>query len=361
VYCEFCGEDHPDSTRICPATGKVLEIRVSLTESAPAPTSPPTAPAPPGPGASAGVQALLMRAFELYKKHFVQLVITAAVLLLPASLIHGCATALVRGAGVEDAASRAKRLQAEDIDRATRIFELRQDLLTGEATSDAREELERLLKEDAAVRADAGKAAAVAMGSFAATILFVLALAIGSALVYAVAMPLTQAATLVAVAGALAGREVKAMDAWKAATKSIGPLFLTVILGACLTFLGYMLCVLPGLVVTFFLVFVPVVVMLEGRTGMDALKRSFEIVKSDWINVLAVVVAMIVLGWIAGGIGSLLSFGSLFFGSLLADLIQIVVLPFPIVAIVLAYVEARRKTDGFDDSRLAQAYPRLAG
>ena len=45
---------------------------------------------------------------------------------------------------------------------------------------------------------------------------------------------------------------------------------------------------IPGLVLAFFFSLVPTVVMIEGVGGLAALKRSFQLVKSDWLRVLLV-------------------------------------------------------------------------
>jgi len=111
--------------------------------------------------------------------------------------------------------------------------------------------------------------------------------------------------------------------------------------------------VIPGLVLAVLFAFVSPVVLIEGIGGRAALERSTTLVRSDWLRVALVLVAFAVIRGVAMIVGSALAAPtSIFFGSLLSDLVTMVLLPVPVLGAVLLYFDVRRKQDNFTPDRL---------
>ena len=170
---------------------------------------------------------------------------------------------------------------------------------------------------------------------------------------YGLIMPLTSGALTIAVADRMLGGERGWQDYWRMLFARLGKLLSAQIPAALLIFAGMFFLFIPGLVLAFFFSLVPTVVLIEGIGGMAALKRSFQLVKSDWVRVLLVLIAFGVLnivGHIVGGL--LVPDRFFFFDSLLGDLVTLVLLPIPVLAAVLLYLDIRRKKENADRDTL---------
>ena len=94
--------------------------------------------------------------------------------------------------------------------------------------------------------------------------------------------------------------------------------------------LGTVCLVIPGLVLAFLFIFVSPVVLVEGLGGRAALRRSVELVKSDWLRVALVALVFGVLHAVASMLaGLLIPHSAIFMDSLISDLITMVLLPDP--------------------------------
>ena len=82
-------------------------------------------------------------------------------------------------------------------------------------------------------------------------------------------------------------------------------------------------------------------------------RRSVDLVKSDWLRVAIVIFVFSVLCWVAHAFADLLlPRSAIFAGSLLSDLLTMVMLPVPILGLVLLYFDIRRKRENFTPDRL---------
>jgi len=140
------------------------------------------------------------------------------------------------------------------------------------------------------------------------------------------------------------------------------------LLASLLYGVGFLFCIIPGLILTILLVFVPVVLVIEDFRYMDAIKRSWDLAKSDWARVLVVLIITAILGGIlqmiltsplqmlamftegrTGHIGPLtIAHG------IMQGLAQTLVLPISTIALVLLYYDIRIRKEGFDIQMLAR-------
>ncbi|HEY3496659.1 MAG TPA: hypothetical protein VGK73_18295 [Polyangiaceae bacterium] len=88
-----------------------------------------------------------------------------------------------------------------------------------------------------------------------------------------------------------------------------GPMFVAMIANAIVVLIGSLLCLIPGLILTFGLALYPALVVDQGLSGIDALKKSWEMTKGHKMTIFVVgLIGLFVFlaGGLACGIGMLL-------------------------------------------------------
>jgi hypothetical protein len=138
------------------------------------------------------------------------------------------------------------------------------------------------------------------------------------------------------------GSHIGAEHCWWIAGERIAPLFGTVALACALSLVGIFLCVLPGLVLILGFAFAAPVAVLEGKSGVAALRRSLSLACAVLPRMLTVGVAFALLrGGAALLAAYLLPYAALVERLLLTDVLSTLLFPLPIVALALLYDEAR--------------------
>ena len=144
--------------------------------------------------------------------------------------------------------------------------------------------------------------------------------------------------------------------------RRLGKLLTAVLPAAFFVALGTVMFLIPGLVLALFFAFVSPVVLIEGLGGRDALRRSTDLVRSDWLRVALVVAVFGVIRALATMIAHLVvPHGAIFVDSLVADLITMVGLPIPVLGAVLLYFDVRRKQERFTHDTLRAELAALKG
>jgi hypothetical protein len=287
VPCPHCGASHPPDERFCASTGLPIG-------------TPPAAP-------ERGVWDLLQEAVAMYRRHARTFLMTAAVLMVPGSLVRSCATAALDN-------------PLKEID------------LTSEGGADA--------------------VAHVLGGGVTASVLEAAGWAVTAFILYGLVLPLTEGALTIAVADRVLGGTATWREHWMLLFRRL-PLLLSALLPAALLVMIGSLLVIPGLVLSFFFTFAAPVVLIESAGGTAALKRSYALVRADWLRVALLLLTFGLLSGVAHWVASLfVPHRAVFFGSFLGDLLLLVVMPVPIIASVLLYFDLRRKVDGLTDDRL---------
>lgn len=243
---------------------------------------------------TASIEDLLRRSWDLYAAHWQAILTTAAVLLLPAAL--------------------------------------------------AKAALHGLL----------GLTANLGLAGFLLALVGLVVTFVSALIIQGIAMPLTRGALTVHLIDVVTGAEGDWQRSWTVLMRNFVPLLTAILPAALITAIGLLLFVLPGLIAGFLFAFVAPVVLCEGKTGFEALRRSVELVLSDWVRVAVVFVLLAVLGGLAHLLAGLAFLPARFFGSLTEELVALALLPFPLIATVLLYVEARRRLDGVDAAGLRE-------
>jgi|SRR5262245_27366530 len=174
------------------------------------------------------------------------------------------------------------------------------------------------------------------------------------------------AATTVAVSDVCIGNVPNVKRSYsKILGKIVVSLLFTNILQILVLAVGLVLLVIPGLVLMFWLLLTPSIVVLEGRSGVAALKRSKQLGDgSHWRNVgllllltIILMVIGIVIGAVLGGVLGLF-FPNLFetwiFRTLMTTLQTGFNLPITFISFVLVYYDRRVRKEGYDAKALAE-------
>ena len=283
---------------------------------------------------------LLQEAWQLYRTHARAILLTAAVLFLPGSLIHSCALTMMAGSlGVvaselgagSDAPAPEGRITYHSNDPAL------------QAVRDA-ESAERLV-----------------MGAiFPAFLLGMFGWAITALILYGLVLPLTHGALTIAVADRYLGGNASWREYWMLLLRRLGLLLSAVIPAALLCMFGYFLLVIPGIVLSFFFVFVSPVVLIERKGGLEALKRSFELVRADWLRTALMLITFAICSAVVHWLVGLFVGDARFLGAFFGDLLLLLVMPVPIIGSVLLYFDIRRRSEGLDDQTLKTELEALA-
>ena len=100
--------------------------------------------------------------------------------------------------------------------------------------------------------------------------------------------------------------------------------------------------------------------LLEERSSTAAVKRSLQAVRTDPGRSLLLAACLGVVVFGAGMLGGLLvPPGHLFAGAVVADLVTLVVLPFPVLAVVLLFEDIQRTRWGVPEAELKRQSDRL--
>jgi hypothetical protein len=169
-----------------------------------------------------------------------------------------------------------------------------------------------------------------------------------------------------AIADSYLGRPTSARESLRFAARRMGTtLWLTIVLvvGLCLAFIAL---VIPGIwLMVAWSVAIPVM-LVEGRGGFAALKRSFALVQGRWWATFGRLVVSYILVTVVTGVLSVVllapaiwavddtSFGALVLEHLANFAVSLLTTPFLAAVITLVYFDLRVRKEGFDLALLAE-------
>ncbi len=147
-------------------------------------------------------------------------------------------------------------------------------------------------------------------------------------------------------AGALIGRNVDVSASYGYAFSRLGPLIGLALLVALVVGIGFILLVIPGIIVLVFLAASVPAFIIEGLGVTDSMSRSWKLVSGSWWHTLAVI---LVAATILTAIG-----GHTFFGVwILSAIAQIITAPFVALVSVVLYVDLRARHESLTATTLA--------
>jgi hypothetical protein len=168
-----------------------------------------------------------------------------------------------------------------------------------------------------------------------------------------VVIPITNAALVHAIAGEYLEKPVGVAESLKWALGRILPLIGTWFLVGLAIMGGLILCVIPGVIAAFWFALATQVVVIEGKSGFTAMKRSKELMSGN-------IGTFFVLGLLVGGINIGLALAVAFIPQphvqvVATAAIQAIATIFASAATVVFYFSCRCKHEQFDLTLLAQA------
>jgi hypothetical protein len=173
------------------------------------------------------------------------------------------------------------------------------------------------------------------------------------ALYLIIVLPIANGAIIQAVARVYLGQEVTAVEAIKHGLRRVLPLIGTSILMTVIIMLGFLLFIIPGIYFTIWYGLGQHVVVLEGQSGMAALRRSKALVHPQRGTFLALLIIVGAINWAIG-------FGAAMIPQPIVSVIttalaQGVGTIFWTAALVVYYFSARCVVDNFDLHYLAES------
>jgi len=181
-----------------------------------------------------------------------------------------------------------------------------------------------------------------------------------------VATTLATGACFKAVTDAYLGDQPDTSESLRFARGRLGSLMLVSFLGALLTFLGFLLFVLPGIYLWIAFSVAAPVLLFEGVKGTGAFGRSRRLVQGRWWPVFGTLLLGFILAAVVGGIITAILTGVLALGGGSGDFVEalvgavagsvaaIITTPFQAALIAILFFDLKVRKEGFDVTLLAE-------
>jgi hypothetical protein len=161
-----------------------------------------------------------------------------------------------------------------------------------------------------------------------------------------------QAAILRGAAQATLGDPVDVEASYRWGLRRFGSILLVSILVGLIVGVGFLLLFIPGIIfLVMFSVAVPAVVM-EGKRGREAMRRSWELVSGHFWHVLGVIVVAFVITAVVSAIFSAIGGSNEVLAVILGTVGQVIVAPFSALVTVLLYLDVRARRENLTTTAL---------
>lgn len=121
-----------------------------------------------------------------------------------------------------------------------------------------------------------------------------------------IVVPITNAAMLYAISRVYLAQPTTVGQSFRFAISRILPLMWTWILTGLVVLGGMVLCVVPGIIFSFWYALVTQVLVLEGLSGWEAMKRSKALMKGNMGNLFLLMLIVALINGSAGGIAGMI-------------------------------------------------------
>jgi hypothetical protein len=169
-----------------------------------------------------------------------------------------------------------------------------------------------------------------------------------------------QAAVTRAAAQATTGDPIDIETSYRWALTHIGAVFVVSILAALVILGGLILFVIPGLIFAIFLSVAIPALVIEGKTGTDALGRSWNLVKGNFWHAVGVIVVAIIIAGVVSSILTSLGRGNFVLYWLFSAAANVITAPFLALVFVLLYVDLRARAEALTGMQLRDELARGA-
>jgi hypothetical protein len=181
------------------------------------------------------------------------------------------------------------------------------------------------------------------------------------ALLFLAISPVVGVAITYALGEAYLGREVTIGDALRKGLEILMPLLGTSFLAGLAMLAATLLLILPGIWLGLGMLLLSQVMVFEGRFGVEAIRRSLELMKGQRLRALGIVLVVAILSSVVG-FGAQLALGFIpFVGPVASGLVSAATGAYMSAVLVVLYFDIRSRKEAFDLEHLARAVEFGAG
>lgn len=166
-------------------------------------------------------------------------------------------------------------------------------------------------------------------------------------------VPLSMAALIFGIASRYLGKTATVRECFAYGFRRLGWLVLGNILVGMAVGVGALLCLIPGLIVAALFYLFPAVVVLERVNTLDALSRSWGLLRGSVWNTVALILVMAIVQMAIGGMSALSTTRIAL--QMAAYLMQSISIAFSTIVIVVLYFAARSRVEHLDLELLTNA------
>lgn len=176
-----------------------------------------------------------------------------------------------------------------------------------------------------------------------------------AALIVFFVAPLASGAMIHATSQFYFGKTVTVAGAYRVAVNRALPMIWTWIVIFLFITGGSFLCCLPGILALFWFALSSSIVIVEGISGFSAIRRSFQLMQSSWLeHYLQYFLLRVVLLFIQAGVGVAPQFMmERHLALIVGTLLQAVTTPLETICVVVFYYSCRCRAENFDLVQLA--------
>jgi hypothetical protein len=183
-----------------------------------------------------------------------------------------------------------------------------------------------------------------------------------TAIQFLLVQPFLTAAITKAAADVYLGERIGIGRTFRYALSRLGPILWITIIATVATLAGFLLLIIPGIIVLVRLAFTAPVLVAEDRRGAAAVRRSWRLSAGHFWRIFAAVIAA---GLIVGVVSFILSLPAEFIvqsvgpdawpiSALATAVVAILTTPFSTLVLVLLYFDLRIRKEGFDIEVMAR-------
>ncbi len=176
---------------------------------------------------------------------------------------------------------------------------------------------------------------------------------------YHAGIPVVQMAVMFAVANIYLGRPATITDCYEPVLPLLVRIGLTELLLLISVIIAFVMLIVPGFYVLVAWTLVPQVMMIEGRWGWDALKRSERLVKKVWWQTCGLGLIVVLMGELSADYSMVWWKAAPVVGPLATALILSVVCGYTSAVLAVYYFDRRCRMEGFDLGALEAEMSRI--
>jgi hypothetical protein len=174
--------------------------------------------------------------------------------------------------------------------------------------------------------------------------------------------PIRVVAFTIGVASVCLDRPVTIGSAYRAVSSVFKPVIETALLADLLMLLGFIALVVPAIYLGICWSLIYAVMIVEGRFGMMALRRSRQLVSGRWWQTLGIILVAALIATIPTGLMRMLWSSIPVLGPILTATVSSIASAYSLVIIVIYYFDRRCRTENFDLGFFAEQFrPNASG